>query len=573
MVTVEQFGAVGNDSTDCTSAFENAILAAGTGGTISIGAGTFRLSAITLTNLDGFIIEGSGEGVTILKTTTMESDFITINKGSAITIRNLDIVPSGHRTDGKYIMANNVSAKLWIENVRMISPYDGIYAIGCSVDIINLRVYSQNDTWSWHSAIYMQSCISCVLDRVSITMGTTRVILGGIVFESGCDTIYVLNSEVGQVGGTLGKKQGGVCYLFDHTTDKCTHPPNWIRLISCDAESLGKEGMLINSVNQLDILSPQIQTSQIGIKITGGNGISVGDGFISQCWEQGIWISGGSDISIRGTRVTGASHKTPEKYDQILVDGPDITNVCIDHCVIGDNDTVRDGLLAHFGINASHISDSTLGIFGPNTFGPNQKVNINKQVPYAVYLEQVYTEWPTVPKDGTWNKGDYVLTAADEDKASFVRCIVGGTPGRWMAGGIVGPKRIGSYHKTEADRLESDILDETIVDTSRGNDTILSAEFIPNKNLDSNQLNYAVLTISKRNSNNANPVIISQVTTRKFGPNSTGDWTAFKGVDFGAIPIHNARLGSNDVLTFKITKNGAGVKVPSGYLAITRRLG
>jgi hypothetical protein len=62
---------------------------------------------------------------------------------------------------------------------------------------------------------------------------------------------------------------------------------------------------------------------------------------------------------------------------------------------------------------------------------------------------------------------------------------------------------------------------------------------------------YAILTKCKRNSNGANHVIVSQVMM-KAGLVSTGNWTAFKSVDFGAILIDNATLGSNDVLTFKI---------------------
>jgi hypothetical protein len=205
-------------------------------------------------------------------------------------------------------------------------------------------------------------------------------------------------------------------------------------------------------------------------------------------------ITAGSDISIRGTRVTCASQHIPGEYDQILIDGTDIENIRIDHCLIGDNDTLGGGLHARYGINAKSISDTIVGVFGPNTFGPNQNVNINKNAPIA----------------GTLSKGDYVLTYADEDKASFVRCTTTGQPGSWMAGGIIGPNRIGKYQKTAADPFGLDVLDETVVNPSSGNDTIIKAEFIPNGSLISNDVDYATLTVYRYDANDTNQVIVAE---------------------------------------------------------------
>jgi hypothetical protein len=141
-----------------------------------------------------------------------------------------------------------------------------------------------------------------------------------------------------------------------------------------------------------------------------------------------------------------------------------------------------------------------------------------------------------------------------------------------MAGGIIGPKRIGKYQKTAPDSFELDILDETVVDTSRGNDTVIKAEFIPNDSLKSKDDGYATLIVYRYyDANDINPVVVAEASTKTSDSGGTGDWTKFKAVDFGTIK--NANLGNGGLLTFKITKTGNGIVVPSGCLVITRRLG
>lgn len=86
VVSIEDYGAVGDDATDCTTALQEAraaVLAQG-GGTVFIPPGTFRFSSLSHTNSYNKVnYRGAGCKVSILKTTRTDG-------GSAITYTGVD---------------------------------------------------------------------------------------------------------------------------------------------------------------------------------------------------------------------------------------------------------------------------------------------------------------------------------------------------------------------------------------------------------------------------------------------------------------------------------------------------
>jgi len=69
---------------------------------------------------------------------------------------------------------------------------------------------------------------------------------------------------------------------------------------------------------------------------------------------------------------------------------------------------------------------------------------------------------------------------------------------------------------------------------------------------------YATITVYARDTNGANQVTVATLTTKITG--GSGNWTAFKPVDFGAIT--NGTVGAGWVLTYAVAKASTGTQLP-----------
>lgn len=90
-VTPQQYGALGNGSNDDTTAIQAAITAAGTGGTVYFGPGTYVISS-TLTLTGGARLLGAGVTVTIIKQTSTTANGISGANITGLTISDLVIL-------------------------------------------------------------------------------------------------------------------------------------------------------------------------------------------------------------------------------------------------------------------------------------------------------------------------------------------------------------------------------------------------------------------------------------------------------------------------------------------------
>ncbi|HCZ49062.1 MAG TPA: hypothetical protein DCZ11_08650, partial [Gammaproteobacteria bacterium] len=89
-VLPEWFGAIGDDSTDNTTAIQAAANAAGIVGVLDFGPGTFRLSTVTKTMTggrltQGFALRGAGRNVTTLKQTGSPTELVKFTSSSPTT--------------------------------------------------------------------------------------------------------------------------------------------------------------------------------------------------------------------------------------------------------------------------------------------------------------------------------------------------------------------------------------------------------------------------------------------------------------------------------------------------------
>jgi len=151
-VSVKDFGAVGDDSTDNTTAFTNAVNAvlANGGGTLFIPHGTYRLASFpTISNSNNINIKGEGAffGTTFgstLRHTSTTGDFIIFSNCQQITMEDIYFIPTVRQTSGYQLTFVNQCANSIVRRCRMDFVYNGILIMDSSninLEYIQLRSF------------------------------------------------------------------------------------------------------------------------------------------------------------------------------------------------------------------------------------------------------------------------------------------------------------------------------------------------------------------------------------------------------------------------------------------------
>lgn len=123
-VTVKDFGAVGDGSTDDTLAIQAAInyRAANGGGIVFMPKGTYKVTAPIIWTANNVHLVGSGIGATAISATFAAGDVITVGDGTAnpnnCIVRDLSITSTVAKTSGAGIRLRN-GHNLQVRNIRM----------------------------------------------------------------------------------------------------------------------------------------------------------------------------------------------------------------------------------------------------------------------------------------------------------------------------------------------------------------------------------------------------------------------------------------------------------------------
>ncbi len=186
VVDATTYGAVGDGTTDDTAALQAFIDDAYTGNAettprgivVKIPAGTFAFTTLVLKN--GVVLEGAGEGITILKKTSTTGYGILFDNTSWTPtgvqdrggVRNLSLWQTGTATAGAGIFFKGQSSfcGVRIENVRIQNCYRGLALYNTiGADLRNVQIfYSINDSFFFDGSHYLMTAINCY----SSTAGT-----------------------------------------------------------------------------------------------------------------------------------------------------------------------------------------------------------------------------------------------------------------------------------------------------------------------------------------------------------------------------------------------------------------
>lgn len=132
VVSVKDFGAVGDGVTDDTTSLQAAIshLNSYGGGTLYFPVGIYLLSS-TLTATSGIKFAGAGPNVSIIRTTSAITDVLKFDAESC-GVDSLGFTSNVTRTAGAYIHITLNGSNCRINNFRMIGYYIGIYGTNSS---------------------------------------------------------------------------------------------------------------------------------------------------------------------------------------------------------------------------------------------------------------------------------------------------------------------------------------------------------------------------------------------------------------------------------------------------------
>jgi hypothetical protein len=116
------------------------------------------------------------------------------------------------------------------------------------------------------------------------------------------------------------------------------------------------------------------------------------------------------------------------------------------------------------------------------------------------------------------------------------------------------------WHKESVDPLAATATSERVVFTAPRNVTITDIFLEPAGAVTADDLNYATITVYRRNSNGINQVAVASETTQPSSSGGSGDWASFEAVSLGALS--NTSVTPGRKLTIEITKQGTGVVLP-----------
>lgn len=130
-------------------------------------------------------------------------------------------------------------------------------------------------------------------------------------------------------------------------------------------------------------------------------------------------------------------------------------------------------------------------------------------------------------------------------------------------------QRLVQTTKAAVDAADNTATAEYAFFRAPGSVTVSAVYWTDGTGITANDTNYATLLVQKYDGAGGSAATTATVTTKTTTGSGSGDVTALVPI---AVPLSttkaNLQLGAGQLLTFKITKSGSGVKVGGGVLSV-----
>lgn len=319
-VSVTDYGAVGNGSTDDTSSF---ITALATSQNVLVPKGTYRLTAALTMSAAGQRLIGDSIGQSILQPEG-SFDVVTISnggQGSGIEEIKFNLI---NMTGGYGIIINN-STHVMISKVRLVRGVNGIRII--QGNTINLRNVTM-EIFSGSHMIYLDGRTqrTDIVKLIDVTLAGQSTVTDGLEIDGNIQTVHIRGMIV------ISSRRG----LWVRNSANQTIP-QFIRIYDWESDlTVQDTHMVFDAGQDIHITDPYIHGSVTGRGISIANGVdmfTVKGGRITTHALQGVYFDG-SRLLMTGVIIGSNGISKPGVYSGVEV-GQHANGVMIDCCFIG----------------------------------------------------------------------------------------------------------------------------------------------------------------------------------------------------------------------------------------------
>lgn len=314
--SVKDYGAVGDGTTDDTTAIQNTISAVGAagGGVVFFPTGTYKISSKLTINNNAVFLQGAGRRASTLAPTAMATDhilFTTVQQGG---VSNLAIVPSGVQTGATnasirtYNSHNIVLDNFWIYD----KCQSGVICDG-GADQFLVTISNFEIALCASYGIQIGTATGFAQD-ITISDGIVASCYNGILMVN-CSGVYVNNVD------TLTCTDAGVA-TYPTTGNKVT--ACFFSEVLCDASTTGYGFAFIDNggtVTDVNVVNCWAATNHLSGLICSANcnGILISSSRFINNQQHGIFLQGGANYTITGNQIGMNSMQGSALYHGIAV--------------------------------------------------------------------------------------------------------------------------------------------------------------------------------------------------------------------------------------------------------------
>ena len=315
-VSVKDYGAVGDGTTDDTLAIQNTISAvgAGGGGTVFFPTGTYKTTSKLTINSDAVYLKGAGRKASILAPAAMATDHVLFDTVAQGGLSDMAIVPSGTQT-------GTTSASIHMYNSHNVTLdnfwiYDkcqtGVLADGGAAQF--LTTISNFEIGLCASYGIQVGSASYYAQDVTILNGIVASCYNGILLVN-CSGVYVTSVDALSCTGA------GVA-TYPVTGNRVT--ACFFTEVLCDASSAGY-GFLFGDnggkVTDINVVNCWAATNFLSgfICSVNCNGILISSSRVINNKQHGIFLQGGANYTITGNQIGMNSMQGSALYHGIAV--------------------------------------------------------------------------------------------------------------------------------------------------------------------------------------------------------------------------------------------------------------
>jgi hypothetical protein len=414
-ISVKDFGAVGNGSTNDTAALQAAISATPSGGILYFPPGDYITSA-ALQISQPITLQGSDKNASVIL--CLANDGIQINKNNSVNIFNLELAQAV-----RYTTTPNSYTGILISGDNGTRPsnhcYRDVYIdgflYGVYADYIWSSVFDNVRTAYGVTGLRARYlCVNNVVTNSSFTGNTT----GYGIFIDGLGA----GTEGWMISNTL---------TYRHRSGIYGKGATHVYISNCILDYSYESGILISD----DTLGNfggnwSISNNYIAIANTGAfssiAGVHIAN-TVSNSQNRGCQISNNHILTYGGNTCPYGIYADTAQAVNNAITGNSVTNFSTNDIFVG---AIGGTVTGNTCLSAITDNINGLGLIANNT----GTVYYRRAVNYASIglLKITYDE--AVPTAGTWNRGDicYKVNPSAGGVPGWV-CVSGGTPGTWKA--------------------------------------------------------------------------------------------------------------------------------------------